>query len=304
MMKQQKGISRRSFVAGMAGSSLMMGMGSLVTGCSAEQASEAMASGDLSKVFSPNIWFELNGAGEVLINIVRAEMGQHVGTSLAQIVADELGADWSKVTFKHVDTDPKWGVMVTGGSWSVHTSFTMLSQAGAAGRTLLIDAAAKLMGVSADSCTAENGVVSSGSKSLTFAEIVSNGDFSRTLSEDELAAMPVKAAAERKVIGRDVRNLDIAPKSEGSAVYGLDAELPGMAYAMPLLPPTRYGSTVNSIDDSAAKAIPGYIGAIPINDPSNTVQGCVVVAAETLPAAMKAAKAVSVDWSAGPDSQC
>ena len=215
MMKQQKGISRRSFVAGMAGSSLMMGMGSLVTGCSPEQASEAMASGDLSKVFSPNIWFELNGAGEVLINIVRAEMGQHVGTSLAQIVADELGADWSKVTFKHVDTDPKWGVMVTGGSWSVHTSFTMLSQAGAAGRTLLIDAAAKLMGVSADSCTAENGVVSSGSKSLTFAEIVSNGDFSRTLSEDELAAMPVKAAAERKVIGRDVRNLDIAPKSEG-----------------------------------------------------------------------------------------
>ena len=300
MMKQQKGISRRSFVAGMAGSSLMMGMGSLVTGCSAEQASEAMASGDLSKVLSPNIWFELNGAGEVLINIVRAEMGQHVGTSLAQIVADELGADWSKVTFKHVDTDAKWGVMVTGGSWSVHTSFTMLSQAGAAGRTLLIDAAAKLMGVSADSCMAENGVVSSGSKSMTFAEIVSNGDFSRTLSEDELAAMPVKAAAERKVIGRDVRNLDVAPKSEGSAVYGLDAELPGMAYAMPLLPPTRYGSAVNSIDDSAAKSIPGYVGAITINDPSNTVQGCVVVAAETLPAAMKAAKAVSVDWSAGP----
>ena len=73
-----------------------------------------------------------------------------------------------------------------------------------------------------------------------------------------------------------------------------------MAYAMPLLPPTRYGSTVNAVDDSAAKTIPGYIGAIAINDPSQTVQGCVVVAAETLPAAMKAAKAVIVDWSAGP----
>ena len=128
MKKYSQGISRRSFIAGVAGSSLMMGMGSLVAGCSSEQATQAMASGDLSRVFSPTIWFEINGAGEVLINIVRAEMGQHVGTSLAQIIADELGADWSKVSFTHVDTDPKWGVMVTGGSWSVHTSFTALSQ--------------------------------------------------------------------------------------------------------------------------------------------------------------------------------
>ena len=300
MKNQRQGLSRRSFIAGVAGSSLMMSMGSLVSGCSSDQASKALASGDLSKVFSPNIWFEINGAGDVLINIVRAEMGQHVGTSLAQIVADELGADWSKVSFKHVDTDPKWGVMVTGGSWSVHTSFTLLSQAGAAGRAIIIDAASKLMGVPAESCSAERGVVTSGDQSLTFAEIISNGDFSRVISEEELAAMPVKAPAERTVIGRDLRNLDVAAKSEGSAVYGLDAELPGMAYAMPLLPPTRYGSKVNGIDESAAKTIPGYIGAIEINDPSQTVQGHVVVAAETMAAVLKAARAVSVDWTPGP----
>jgi len=300
MKNQRQGLSRRSFIAGVAGSSLMMSMGSLVSGCSSDQASKALASGDLSKVFSPNIWFEINGAGDVLINIVRAEMGQHVGTSLAQIVADELGADWSKVSFKHVDTDPKWGVMVTGGSWSVHTSFTLLSQAGAAGRTIIIDAASKLMSVPAESCSVENGVVTSGDQSLTFAEIISNGDFSRVISEEELAAMPVKAPAERNVIGRDLRNLDVAAKSEGSAVYGLDAELPGMAYAMPLLPPTRYGSKVNGIDESAAKTIPGYIGAIEINDPSQTIQGHVVVAAETMAAVLKAVKAVSVDWTPGP----
>ena len=88
MKHQQQALSRRSFIAGVAGSSLMMSMGSLVSGCSSEQASEALTSGDLSKVFAPNIWFEINGAGEVLINIIRAEMGQHVGTSLAQIVAE------------------------------------------------------------------------------------------------------------------------------------------------------------------------------------------------------------------------
>ena len=300
MKNQRQGLSRRSFIAGVAGSSLMMSMGSLVSGCSSDQASKALASGDLPKVFSPNIWFEINGAGDVLINIVRAEMGQHVGTSLAQIVADELGADWSKVSFKHVDTDPKWGVMVTGGSWSVHTSFTLLSQAGAAGRTIIIDAASKLMSVPAESCSAERGVVTSGDQSLTFAEIIINGDFSRVISEEELAAMPVKAPAERTLIGRDLRNLDVAAKSEGSAVYGLDAELPGMVYAMPLLPPTRYGSKVNGIDESAAKTILGYIGAIEINDPSQTVQGHVVVAAETMAAVLKAARAVSVDWTPGP----
>ena len=112
--------------------------------------------------------------------------------------------------------------------------------------------------------------------------------------------MPLKLAGERKVIEPDVRNLDVAPNSEGSAVYGLDAELPGMAYAMPLLPRTRYGSTVNAIDESVAKVISGYISAIPVNDPSQTVHGCVTVAAETLPAAIKATKVVKVDWSAGP----
>ena len=303
MKTQRQGLSRRSFIAGVAGSSLMMSMGSMVSGCSSDEASRALASGELSKVFSPNIWFEINGAGDVLINIVRAEMGQHVGTSLAQIVADELGADWSKVSCKHVDTDPKWGVMVTGGSWSVHTSFTLLSQAGAAGRTVMIDAASKLMGVPVATCSVENGVVTSGDQSLSFAEIVSNGDFSRVISEEELAAMPVKTPANRTVIGRNLRNLDVADKSQGSAVYGLDAELPGMAYAMPLLPPTRHGSKVKAIDESAAKTIPGYIGAIEINDPSQTVQGHVVVAAETMSAALKAVKAVSVDWAPGPTAK-
>ena len=73
-----------------------------------------------------------------------------------------------------------------------------------------------------------------------------------------------------------------------------------MAYAMPLPPPTRCGSKVNAIDESAEKTIPDCIGAIPINDPSQTIQGCAVVAAKTLPAAMKFAKAVNVDWPAGP----
>jgi len=227
-------------------------------------------------------------------------MGQHVGTALARIVADELGADWSRVSITHVDSDPKWGYMVTGGSWSVVTSFAMLSQAGAAGRSVLLEAGAAIMGVEAADCRAENGFVIAGDQQVSFAEIVATGDVSRVIGEEELAAMPIKAAAERQLIGKEMAALDIPEKTRGAAVYGLDVELPGMVYAHPLIPPTRYGSSINAIDDEKAKAIPGYLQTLPVNDPSDVIQGWALVIAESFPAAMKAAAAVNVDWSAGP----
>lgn len=234
------------------------------------------------------------------VNIAKAEMGQHVGTALARIVADELGADWSRVSITHVDSDPKWGYMVTGGSWSVVASFAMLSQAGAAGRSVLLEAGAAIMGVEAADCRAEGGFVIAGDQQVSFAEIVATGDVSRVIGEEELAAMPIKAAAERQLIGKEMAALDIPEKTRGAAVYGLDVELPGMVYAHPLIPPTRYGSSINAIDDEKAKAIPGYLQTLPVNDPSDVIQGWALVIAESFPAAMKAAAAVNVDWSAGP----
>ncbi|MDH5454112.1 MAG: molybdopterin-dependent oxidoreductase, partial [Paracoccaceae bacterium] len=293
-------MNRRTFLAGTAGTTLVMGLGVVLPGCSKEEAASDMAAAGASKRFSPAVWFEISATGAVLINIAKAEMGQHVGTALARIVADELGADWSQVSIKHVDTDPKWGYMVTGGSWSVLTSFTMLSQAGAAGRTILVDAGAKLLGVDAASCRAENGNVIAGDQRVSFARIVAEGDTSRVFSDEEIAAMPVKAAADRTLIGKATSALDIPAKAKGDAVYGFDAELPNMVYAHPMIPPTRYGSSIRSIDDSAAKDIRGYLQTLEINDPSELIQGWAVVVAEDFPAAMKAADAVEIDWAPGP----
>jgi len=293
-------MNRRTFLAGTAGTTLVMGLGVVLPGCSNEEAASDMAAAGASKRFSPAVWFEISGTGAVLINIAKAEMGQHVGTALARIVADELGADWSQVSIKHVDSDPKWGYMVTGGSWSVLTSFTMLSQAGAAGRTILIEAGAKLLGVEAASCRAENGNVIAGDQQVSFARIVAEGDTSRMFSGEEMAAMPVKAAADRRLIGNATSALDIPAKTNGVAVYGLDTELPNMVYAHPMIPPTRYGSSIRSIDDSAAKDIPGYLQTLEINDPSEVIQGWAVVVADNFPAAMKAADTVEIDWAAGP----
>jgi CO/xanthine dehydrogenase Mo-binding subunit len=276
-----------------------MGLGAVLPGYSQDAVMGEIIDKGASRSFSPTLWFEIDEAGKVLINITKAEMGQHVGTALARIVADELGADWANVSINHVDSDPKWGVMVTGGSWSVVTSFEMLSRAGAAGRTVLLDAAAALMGADASSLTAQDGVVSGAGQTMSFAEIVTRGEIGRSFSEDQLAAMPIKSPEARNLIGKSAMALDVPAKSRGDAEYGLDVELPGMVYAHPIVAPTRYGSKVTAIDDSAAKKIPGYQQTLTITDPSGYVEGMALVIADSFPAAIKASEAVKVEWSAG-----
>ena len=129
-----------------------------------------------ASAFEPTIWYGIDRDGIVTVNIIRAEMGQHVGTALARILADELEADWDKVRIAAVDTDPKWGLMVTGGSWSVWMTFPVFSRAGAAGRIALVEAGAKLLGVPADQCSARNSSVVAADWSISYAEIVRRGE--------------------------------------------------------------------------------------------------------------------------------
>lgn len=294
-------LSRRSFLVGSAGTGLLMGFGAVLPGCSPEDSATESAVTQLEKqLFSPTVWFEMSETGATKINIAKAEMGQHVGTALARIVAEELGVAWSDVSIHHVDTDPKWGYMITGGSWSVFTTFKQLSQAGAAGRIALIDAGAKLLGVSPADCTAERSTVRAGDTAVSFAEIVQTGELDRVFSAEELEALPLKPAADRQLLGHDVASLDVPEKTRGAAVYGIDSARPGMLYASPLIPPTRYGSSVESVDDAAARDIPGYVQYEVLNDPSETLQGWVAVVAENYWSAQKAANAIKVVWKPGP----
>ena len=123
-----------------------MSLGVVLPGCGRDEVATDLARDGASLGFAPTVWFEVDDNGLIHINIAKAEMGQHVGTALARVIADELGADWDDVGITYVDSDPQWGYMVTGGSWSVFTTFPMLSQAGAAGRIILRDAGAALLG--------------------------------------------------------------------------------------------------------------------------------------------------------------
>jgi isoquinoline 1-oxidoreductase beta subunit len=296
-----KTISRRTFIASSAGAGLVLGIGVVLPGCSSEDVSDDIASAGASKRFMPNMWIELSGDGSILINTPKAEMGQHIGTALARVIADELGANWDDVSIHHLDSHPQWAALTpTGGSHSVFTSFALISQAGAAGRTILLEAGAAMLGVEVSECVVEDSQVVAGDASVSFAKIVSENDIDRALSEEELAALPIKAPADRKLIGHPAKALDIPAKATGAAVYGIDAEIDGMVYAHPLIPPTRYGSEIRSIDDSAAQKIKGYQQTLQLVDPSETLQGWAIVIADDYASAIKAAAAIKVDWAAGP----
>lgn len=292
--KDMINLSRRSFLISSASTSAVMAFAP-TTFANDISAKQAIA----NNIFSPSIWFEMNSKGDVLINIAKAEMGQHIGTALARILADELGCDWEQVTIKHVDADPKWGYMVTGGSWSVFQSYKPLSQAGAAGRIALIEAASTLLNVAPERCHTQGGFVIAGEKRISFGEILTRRELNRTFTVEELEALPIKPTNKQHLIGQQSQALDIPPKTNGTAVYGIDVEVDGMVYARPVLPPTHLGSKVTRVDDTAAKKIKGYLGYEILKDPSDTCQGWVTAIAATYPAAIKAADALNVEYIAG-----
>jgi isoquinoline 1-oxidoreductase subunit beta len=283
--------SRRGFLIAMVGAGVMLGY--------ARSSLAGESTGNPNDLFEPTIWYAIDPSGTVTVNIIRAEMGQHVGTALARIVADELEVDWDKVRIITVDSDPKWGLMITGGSWTAWQSFPLLSRAGAAGRIALVEEGAKLLGVNPEACSARNGAVHAKARSISYGDIVARGDLRRTFTPEQLQKMPIKPPAERRLIGKDVVALDVPSKVNGKGRYGLDAAVDGMIYARPIIPPTRYGSRVVSIDDSAARRLRGYIRSIALDDPSGTVPGWVMVYAASFSAANRAADLVKVKWQSG-----
>jgi isoquinoline 1-oxidoreductase subunit beta len=283
-------LSRRGFLIGAAGAGFTLAFARGAWAVADPAAAVA------NKLFEPTIWYHIDHDGVITVNVIRAEMGQHVGTAVARILAEELEADWNLVRVDSVDTDPKWGLMITGASWSVWQSFPLYSHAGAAGRIALIEEGARLMGVSKDSCIARSSVVRAGSRSITYAEIVRRGNLTRSYSAEELQKLPIKPAAERRLIGQPVHAIDIPSKTNGTARYGIDAEVEGMVYARPKVPPTRNGSKVVSVDDSAARDVKGYVRSVVLEDPSDTVPGWVMVLADSFTAAISAADKVKVVW--------
>jgi isoquinoline 1-oxidoreductase beta subunit len=290
--------SRRQFLVGSIAAGAGLTCGFALLPVLEGNAGEALAAGN----FSPTVWYTIDRGGIITVHITKSEMGQHVGTALAQAVAEELEADWRDVRIDYPDPAERWGLMVTGGSWSVNNTFDTLSRCGAAGRQALIEGAAAMMGVPAAQLHASNSrVIAASGKSMSYAELVSSGKLDKTYTPDDLKTIQLKKASEYKIVGKPVPALDLPAKTNGTAKYGMDMFVPGMVYAKIARPPVRYGAKPLSVDDSDAKKVAGYEQFVSVPDPTGTATAYVIAIASNYPAAMAAAQALKINWDLGPN---
>ncbi len=292
-------LSRRSFLVSAGAAGLVCGFGAL------PGASPALAAAP----YDPSIWYSIAPDGIVTVNVGKADMGQHIASTMAQIVAEELGASWSHMRVNLVGNDPKYGdpvlgAIITGGSWSTMMNFDAMSRAGAAGRMALVEAGAGMLGASAGECVAGDSRVShpKSGKSVSYADIVKSGKATKAFSADEMKAIKLKTADQYTMIGKDLPQLDIPLKVNGTAKFGIDTMLPGMVYGRVVTPPVRYGAKVTAVDDSAAKKVAGFIQAVVLDDKTGTTTGWVVAVAKTYGEAIKAAEALKVTYDNGPNA--
>lgn len=296
-------LSRRSFLVGASAAGLAFGY------VGPSGVIDALAAPGPA-TFDPTAWYSIGSDGLVTVTVGKADMGQHVASTMAQLVAEELGSSWKDMRVAFASNDPKYndpvlGAQITGGSWSTMMNFDAMSRAGAAGRMALTDAAATAMGVPAAECTVRESVVThaKSKKSMTFADIVKGGKAKKTFTADELKAIKLKTPDQYTMVGQSVPQLDIPPKTNGTAQYGIDTFLPGMVYGAIVTPPVRFGATVKSVDDGAAKKVPGFIKAVTLDDKTGSTTGWVVAVANTFANAKKAAEALKVSYDNGPNAK-
>ena len=301
-------LSRRSFLVGTAAAGLVLGY-SAVPGLVG--ADDALAATSAS--FEPSAWYSISPDGLVTVTCGKADMGQHIASTMAQIVCEELGAAWKDMRVQLASNDPKFndpvlGAQITGGSWSTMMNFDAMSRAGAAGRIALMEAAGAAMGLPPyfkDELVVRDSVIThpKSKKSMTFAEVVKSGKATKTFTPDDLKGIKLKTPDQYRMIGVSVPQLDIPSKTNGTAKYGIDTMLPGMVYGAIVTPPVRFGATVKSVDDSAAKNVPGFIKSVILDDKTGSTSGWVVAVAGTFANARKAAAALKITYDGGPNAK-
>src|SRR6202046_4376479 len=177
-------IDRRSFIVGTAATGLVIGY-------AATELGETLP-GTPAKA-EPSIWVAISPDGKVWVTVGKADMGQHIGSTMAQLVAEELESSWKDMNVVLASNDPKYndpilGAQVTGGSWSTGMNFDTMCRAGAAGRLTLIKAAAEMMGVPESELRARESHINhaKSKKSLTYAQIVQSGKANKVWPPDAL----------------------------------------------------------------------------------------------------------------------
>ena len=312
MMKERVNVSRREFLIQTTKTGIGIGagfsLGFYLPGCSdksteTKETSEPVATPSstpetAAQATEVNAWVVIEPDDTVIIRIARSEMGQGTLTGLAQMVAEELECDWSKVTTEYptpgenLARDKVWRSFSTGGSRGIRDSHLYVRKGGAAARHMLIEAAAEKWGVPMEECTAAKSVIthSPSGKTTTYGKIAAAAAELFPPEHVEL-----KDPKDWKLIGKPIKRLDTDDKLNGKQVFGTDLTLPGMLNAAIKACPV-FGGKVKSFDAAKINNMPGVRNVVQVENYA------VAVVAETWWQAKTALDALSITWDEGPNA--
>ncbi len=286
-------LNRRAFVLGTAavGGGLALGF---------DLQSGGLASAHAAAEIPPevNAWVVIKSDDTVVIRIARSEMGQGTLTGLAQLVAEELGCDWSKVTTEYptpgqsVARKRVWGDFSTGGSRGVRASHDYVRKGGAAARMMLIQAAANEWSAPVGECTAANSIITHtpSGRTVTYGKVA---DAAGKLEPPK--DVPLKDPKDWTIAGKPLKRLDTIEKTNGKMMYGSDVKLPGMLNAAIKDCPV-FGGKLKSYDEAKITGMKGVKKVVRVGDTA------VAVVADTWWHAKTALEALPVVWDNGPNA--
>jgi isoquinoline 1-oxidoreductase beta subunit len=287
----QPRVSRRNFLVGSAAA-----VGGLSLGFNVPFGNDAAAQAVADEI---NAWVVVKADDTVVIRIARSEMGQGTLTGLAQLVAEELECDWSKVTTEYptpgqnLARNRVWGNFSTGGSRGVRESHDYVRKGGAAARQMLIQAAANEWKVPAAECRAASSVITHTptGRTTTFGKVAM-----AAAKIEPPKDVALKDPKDWKIAGKPVKRLDTADKLTGKQIYGTDLKLPGMLNAAIKDCPV-FGGKVKSFNAAAVQGMPGVKKVVQVNEST------VAVVADTWWRAKSALDALPIEWDEGPNAK-
>ena len=292
-MNHMPTLNRRAFVIGTAavGTGLAIGLDIPFGGPTVVRAADG----------SPevNAWVVVRPDDTVVIRIARSEMGQGTLTGLAQLVAEELECDWSKVTTEYptpgqsVARKRPWGDFSTGGSRGIRASQEYVRKGGATARMMLIQAAANQWKISASECSVANGVITHApsGRTTTFGKVAE-----AAARLEPPADVKLKDPKDWKLVGTSVKRLDTVDKTTGKMTYGIDVKMPGMLNAAINACPV-FGGKLKSFDVAKVTDMKGVKKVVKVGD------SAVAVVADTWWHAKTALEALPIVWDEGDNAK-
>jgi isoquinoline 1-oxidoreductase beta subunit len=283
------------FTAASAAGGLMIGIGAIPRACLAATVPAQPWNDD---AYAPNeidAWIAIDPDDSILIRYQRSEMGQGSMTALPMIITEELQCDWSKVRIEYASSSRNlrenrvYGDMYSHGSDSVRESQKKMQQVGASARERLIAAAAARWTVPASECSAAQSVVTHNpsGRMLRYGEVAADAAKITLVSEPES-----KTPAQFTFIPRPLPRVDVVHKTDGSAKFGMDAQVPGMVFAAITACPVP-GGKLKSVDDSVLVGAPGIVQVVKLDN------AVAVVATESFWRAKRALSRLQPDWDVG-----